>query len=330
MTRSWLAVLVTLSMSCSVALQDGVRSSGEACSESNFYWVADALVAIGWEVAIAQGTDPNPEVDHIPTGVFGLSSLVGIYKHHNCVRYRAQVEANRPAVCSGGARPIGKQCFCADGMTWNGLTCQGVPIAGSCTGGSYPYGPAHQCACLPGSRWGGGQCVELQCTGGSVAGLDQCECPQGTSWNGAQCVSLAPPETVGASPDQPTQDQPAQDEDSQDQPAEDEPAHDQPTQPQQSAGSSSPAEQPSAPDQPAPPPPRPVTVHRASSPPAQPRAVVYHAMYEPSAGAALQCQIFDQPGGDDATLAHMRACSSWCTGYLASGRRCQCSAGACP
>src|SRR5690242_10641268 len=81
--------------------------------------------------------------------------------------------------CSGGAKNIANQCYCATGTTWNGLTCQGTPIAGTCGGGSYPFGPPgyEQCLCLDGYMLSNQQCVELQCTGGAVAQVDQCVCP---------------------------------------------------------------------------------------------------------------------------------------------------------
>jgi hypothetical protein len=100
-----------------------------------------------------------------------------------------------PAVpnCAGGTRLVAGQCYCAAGMAWNGLACQGTPSAGTCGGGGYPFGPAggEQCFCLDGYMIADGTCVALQCSGGAVAGVDQCVCPDGTSWDGAQCATIA-------------------------------------------------------------------------------------------------------------------------------------------
>jgi hypothetical protein len=112
----------------------------------------------------------------------------------------------QPVVCSGGAKNIANQCYCPSGTTWNGLLCQGTPVAGTCGGGSYPFGPAgaEQCFCLDGYKLDGQQCIQLQCTGGSVAQVAQCVCPNGTQWDGAQCAAVA--EQPAQQPDQ----QPAQ------------------------------------------------------------------------------------------------------------------------
>lgn len=82
---------------------------------------------------------------------------------------------------------------------WNGQTCQGTPDPSGCQGGGYWFGPDQKagggCFCLYGYTLQNGQCVQLQCSGGAVAGVNQCECPSGTQWDGAQCTApAAPPE----------------------------------------------------------------------------------------------------------------------------------------
>jgi hypothetical protein len=346
MRRLLVAVLVVCSLSCSVVLQDGVRSSGAACSTSYAYSVGDVILAVAWEFVLSRGTDPNPELDHIPTGVFGLSSLVGLYKHHNCVRYRDYVEEHRVAVCSGGARAFGKQCFCADGMNWNGLTCQGTPIAGACSGGGYPFGPQKQCMCLDGYGLNNGQCIELNCTGGSVPRVNQCVCPDGTDWDAGANQCVAPQVVQQSAPEGG---------DAGDQGG-DQTVQDQPTCP---AGAVLQGDQCACPDgtewdgaqcsaipQPAPGRHPAHHPHRAPPPPvvhtqvARPRPVAapvkYHASYRPQPGAAMVCQVFDESNvidtgnsGRDPVQLRMTACSQWCTQYLAQKLACKCSAGGC-
>ena len=86
MRRPSIALLLVLSMSCSVAFQDSVRSSGTQCSTSRFWWVSDLLIA-GTFAALVANIDGPPE-SYIPAGVFVGSGLIGIYKRGNCVRYR--------------------------------------------------------------------------------------------------------------------------------------------------------------------------------------------------------------------------------------------------
>jgi hypothetical protein len=107
-----------------------------------------------------------------------------------------------PVECSGGAEAIAGGCYCANGMQWNGLTCQGTPDPTGCQGGSYLFGPVGQqaCHCMLGTTLdGNGQCVALQCTGGAVAGDSQCVCPEGTSWDGSQCAAPQVQQPVASS-----------------------------------------------------------------------------------------------------------------------------------
>jgi hypothetical protein len=189
---------VSLSLSCSVFFQKSVRSDKADCSRSLF-WIASDLVLAGAMVGVVLSPDgqssPTPAFvlpAEIIAGVFVASAAIGVFKRHNCGRYRR--EHPPLAICDGGRRNINNLCYCADGQTWNGQTCQGTASAGNCAGGAFAFGPPQdqRCFCLDGFRLDNGQCVELQCTGGSFAQVDQCVCPNGTSWDNTQCV--APPE----------------------------------------------------------------------------------------------------------------------------------------
>lgn len=97
-----------------------------------------------------------------------------------------------PPTCTGGAELVNNTCYCAHGTTWNGLICQGTPNAATCTGNSYPFGPAgfQKCYCLDGYKLDGAQCIALQCTGGAVASGDRCVCREGAHWNGSECLPV--------------------------------------------------------------------------------------------------------------------------------------------
>lgn len=191
-----------ISLSCSVVLQDGVRSSGTECSESRFYYLTDLLAAAAWTGVIASRTvtengvsmQANGPVAYTPAALLVGSALIGIYKRNHCVGYR---KAHPPLVnCnSGGQRDINNACYCAHGQSWSGTSCQGAPSADTCTGGAYAFGPpaATQCFCLDGYTFDNGQCVALNCTGGMVALVNSCVCPLDTSWNGTECAAPPPP-----------------------------------------------------------------------------------------------------------------------------------------
>jgi len=86
MRRGLIVVLVLMSMSCSIAFQDSVRSSGTQCSTSRFWFLSDFLIA-GTFSALVANID-GPAESYIPAAVLAGSGLIGIYKRHNCVRYR--------------------------------------------------------------------------------------------------------------------------------------------------------------------------------------------------------------------------------------------------
>jgi hypothetical protein len=99
-----------------------------------------------------------------------------------------------PVQCTGGAELINNTCYCANGMQWNGLTCQGTPDGTGCQGNAYLFGPvgAQSCHCMLGNTLdSSGTCVALQCTGGAVPGDTQCVCPNNGTWDGAQCQAAA-------------------------------------------------------------------------------------------------------------------------------------------
>jgi len=88
-----LVVVVALasSLSCSIAFQDSVRSSGTQCSTSRFWYVSDFILAVAFVAAIQAGQSDTSNVSpatYIPAGLFVGSGLIGIYKRGNCVRYR--------------------------------------------------------------------------------------------------------------------------------------------------------------------------------------------------------------------------------------------------
>jgi hypothetical protein len=323
-------IVATMSASCSIAFQDSVRSSQRDCSTSLGWVASDLLLAGGMAFVASRGSDDDPQQFVLPAqilaGMFVASAAIGVYKRHHCGVY--QVEHPPPVVCSGGTRAVNNVCYCAEGQSWNGLSCQGTPIAESCGGGGYAFGPqgGYQCFCLDGFRWDGSQCLELQCSGGAVAQVDTCACPNGQSWDGAQCVDPPPPPDPGT------------------------PSDGDPTAsvcpdgecacPDGTVANGSECVTPQA-GVPAVPPPAPTPIRRerphvrrqpppappASSRPAPPIAPpnpAYHAMFQNAAAAPQnQCRAFT------AESSNMGACSSFCTGYLAKRLRCQCAGGGC-
>lgn len=348
--------------SCSVAFQDSVRSSQRDCSTSLRYVVTDLIDAGGMAFVASRGTDQDGQQFVLPAQIlaaaFVASAAIGVYKRHHCAVY--QEEHPPPVVCSGGTRAVNNVCYCADGQSWNGLACQGTPLAETCGGGAYAFGPqgASQCFCLDGFRANNGQCIELQCSGGAVAQIDQCVCPNGQSWDGAQCVEPPPPvapdpppdpgdTSAGGCPDGTVAGGPFGD------------------QCMSCAGGAIPtglynrdcacpdgtawngaectvpeAGAPATPAPPppphhrerhsrvapvAPPPPPPVAPPpRPRAPPIAPPNPPYHAMFQTSASAPQnQCRAFATES------SNMGACSRFCTGYLAQRLRCQCAGGGC-
>jgi hypothetical protein len=193
-----LAVAILLSTSCSVAFQKSVRSDKADCSRSLF-WIASDLVLASGLVGVLlspEGQSSSQAGFVLPSqilaGAFVASAAIGVLKRHNCGRY--QKEHEPPPSCDGGTRNINNRCYCADGQTWNGQACMGTPSVESCTGGAYAFGPPQdqRCFCLDGFAVVNGQCVQLQCTGGSFAQVDHCVCPGVTIWDPAQSLCVAP------------------------------------------------------------------------------------------------------------------------------------------
>jgi hypothetical protein len=80
-----------LSLSCSVTLQDSVRSSSVDCSTSRGYYVADFLIAASAAGAAATAPGLPSEAraaGFVDTAVFGASALYGVYKRNRCMRWR--------------------------------------------------------------------------------------------------------------------------------------------------------------------------------------------------------------------------------------------------
>jgi hypothetical protein len=87
MARYVLALAAALvSSSCSVAFQRSVRSSSVYCSDSRFWYLSD--IVIGGGMTYVAATRTNDSRAYIPGAVFLGSSLIGIYKRHNCVRWQ--------------------------------------------------------------------------------------------------------------------------------------------------------------------------------------------------------------------------------------------------
>ena len=106
MPSKLLLALVTLSMSCSVLLQDSVRSSSVYCSTSRFYYLADLVIAGAGAYAITRPSNPPNSLVWIPVGVEVGSAAIGILKRHNCVRWR---ETAPPEVWAAAAEAARQQ-----------------------------------------------------------------------------------------------------------------------------------------------------------------------------------------------------------------------------
>ena len=89
-------------MSCSVVFQDSVRSSSVYCSTSRFWYLSDFVLTGTYLYAMSRA-DPPP-VGYAPAAVFGGSGLIGIYKRHNCVKWRASAPPEVWAAAAEGAR----------------------------------------------------------------------------------------------------------------------------------------------------------------------------------------------------------------------------------
>ena len=320
--------------------------------------VTDLIDAGGMAFVASRGSDQDPQAFVVPAqilaGLFVASAAIGVYKRHHCGVYRE--EHPPPVVCSGGTRAVNNVCYCADGQSWNGLACQGTPIAENCGGGAYAFGPAgaQQCFCLDGFRADNGQCVELQCSGGAVAQIDQCVCPNGQSWDGAQCVEPPPPvqpdpgdtgdANAGGCPEGTVAGGPFGDQ------CMSCPGGAIPTGmynrecacPDGTGWNGAECAVPQtgapAPVAPSPPPaprhherqhPRPQSPPVVPQPPRPPPPIAppnppYHAMFQTSASAPQnQCRAFTNES------FNMGACSAFCTGYMAQRLRCQCAGGGC-
>lgn len=161
--RRMVIAAIALSTSCSVVLQDSVRSSSVYCSTSNFWWVSDVALASAWGFVVSRASNPaNPPVAYVPTAVFGASALLGIYKRHNCVRWR---ETAPPEVWAAMAEAQRRQAE-ANAAAAQEAANQPEPEA------AQDAAPA------------------ITCDGGAVVVGDTCACPDGTSWNGAQCAAV--------------------------------------------------------------------------------------------------------------------------------------------
>jgi hypothetical protein len=162
MTRTVVtACIAVMSVSCSVALQPSVRSASVECSTSYGYAATDVVLAGGFAFAASRGTDKSPQPQYVPyseigAGVMAASALLGLYKRHNCVRWR---ETAPPEVWAEVAERHRREA-----------EAQAQAIAEA----------ARQ-----------QEEAQASCPEGTIASGDQCVCPDGFVWDGAQCVSPA-------------------------------------------------------------------------------------------------------------------------------------------
>jgi hypothetical protein len=89
--RTFLVTAVlTCSTGCSVLLQKGAGTASVDCSTSHAWWIVDAAVGAAATYLIATRTnDPNP-LAYAPGAALLASAGVGLYKHHNCVKWREE------------------------------------------------------------------------------------------------------------------------------------------------------------------------------------------------------------------------------------------------
>src|SRR5687767_5185940 len=86
----FVVLAVVCSTGCSVGFQRSVRSSSVYCSESRFWYLSDFVLAGAYTYAMSRVPESLGAKGYIPTAVFAGSGLIGIYKRHNCVKWRKE------------------------------------------------------------------------------------------------------------------------------------------------------------------------------------------------------------------------------------------------
>src|SRR3954468_14787076 len=88
--------IVALSCSCSTVFQKSVHSDSVDCSTSRAYYITDLVIAGAYAFVVSGasrdtigfGPRLNEPAAYIPIPVFAASAGYGIYKRHNCTRWR--------------------------------------------------------------------------------------------------------------------------------------------------------------------------------------------------------------------------------------------------
>ncbi len=74
--------------SCSLLLQDGVRSRSVYCSTSRAYYITDLALGGVYTYVAATRIPDHQAVVYAPSALFFGSGVLGIYTRHNCVKWR--------------------------------------------------------------------------------------------------------------------------------------------------------------------------------------------------------------------------------------------------
>jgi hypothetical protein len=85
--RVMLAILLACS-SCSLAFQESVRSRSVYCSTSRFWYLSDLVIGGAGTYVLATRAKDAPGLAYAPGALFLGSGVLGIYKRHNCARWR--------------------------------------------------------------------------------------------------------------------------------------------------------------------------------------------------------------------------------------------------
>jgi hypothetical protein len=88
----WIAVLVFTS-SCSLAFQDSVSSRSVYCSDSRFWYISDLVIGGAATYVLATRAEAPPAA-FLPGALFLGSGAYGIYKRHNCVKWKETAPAS--------------------------------------------------------------------------------------------------------------------------------------------------------------------------------------------------------------------------------------------
>ncbi|MEO8705181.1 MAG: hypothetical protein ABI867_34365 [Kofleriaceae bacterium] len=106
--RAVAALAITIACSaCSLGFQQSVRGRSVYCSTSRFWYLSDLLIGGAATYVLATKAQDAPGIAYAPGGLFLGSAALGIYKRHNCVRWREtapQAEWDRMAMIAEAER----------------------------------------------------------------------------------------------------------------------------------------------------------------------------------------------------------------------------------